>query len=89
MPDTFTTLGTGGANRLPKSSRKPDRRKLLLRCIPVSGSRLCSFSKTWSRTQSVREDLEDLEQWTDCCAEKALTAAAELGAGLLEATEGG
>lgn len=28
-----------------------------------------------------------LEQWTDCCAEKALSAAAKSGVGLLEATE--
>lgn len=28
-----------------------------------------------------------MEQWTDCCAEKALSVAAKSGVGLLEATE--
>ena len=56
--------------------------------VYLSPDQVMQLSKTWSRTPKCVKSGEDLEQWTDCCAEKKhYSAAAELGAGLLEATE--
>ena len=55
--------------------------------VYLSPNQVLQILRDLEQEPKVLEDLEEtLERWAVCCSEKALTAAAELGTGLLEAT---
>ncbi len=83
----FHLVGSSDSCFLSKPHAEPNHRKLLLRCISVSRSSYAA-SQRHGAGPKVCEDLERI--WSNgqiAVLKKALSAAAELGVGLLEATE--
>lgn len=83
----FHAVGTGGTNRLSQSGRKSDHRKLLLRCVPVSKAGRAASPGSGADAKGAGGSGGLWRDGQFAVLKKALTAAAELGVGLLEATE--
>ena len=66
----FYSVGTGDADGHSQSDRKSDRRKLLFRCLPVSGSGFAASPGSGAGPKGAGGSGRTLEQRTACCAEK-------------------
>ena len=83
----FHAVGTGGTNRLSQSGRKSDHRNYCSG-VYLSPKQVVQLLRDLEQMPKVLEDLEGFgASGQFAVLKKALTAAAELGVGLLEATE--
>ena len=76
---SFSLLGAGGANSLSQSGRKSDHRKLLLRCVPVSGSGHTAPPGSGAGTKGAGRSGGSLERWAACGAEKGTCRCGRIG----------